>query len=83
MHVDQAAYNITFFAAVNVILLQAVVLGIVVDRFSSLRERQEATDRDIMSVCFMCDASRDRIERSGGDVPRMFHVHTTQQHNVR
>ena len=72
----------SFFAVVNVVLLGAVVLGIVVDRFSSLRSRQEETDREKMNVCFMCDVKRDRIERSSGGASRSFHRHSTQVHNV-
>ena len=79
----QVAFNVSFFAVVNVILLGAVVLGIIVDRFSSLRGRQEETDREKMNVCFMCDVKRDRIERSSGGASRSFHMHSTQKHNVR
>ena len=72
----------SFFAVVNVVLLGAVVLGIVVDRFSFLRERQKKIDQDEMNVCFMCDVKRDRIERSSGGMSRSFHNHRMHQHNV-
>ena len=72
----------SFFAVVNVVLLGAVVLGIVVDRFNFLRKRQKKIDDDEMNVCLMCDVKRDRIERSGGGTSRSFHNHLMHQHNV-
>ena len=65
----------SFFAVVNVVLLGAVVLGIVVDRFNFLRKRQKKIDDDEMNVCLMCDVS-------GGGTSRSFHNHLMHQHNV-
>ena len=78
----QVAYNVSFFAVVNVILLGAVVLGIVVDRFSYVRELQQKNDADELNVCFMCNGTRDKIERIKGGEPRAFVNHCNHIHNV-
>jgi hypothetical protein len=54
--------------------------GIIIDKFSELREQGEEKEKDSKSGCFICGQSREDIEKKlgyGG-----FEAHTKYQHNL-
>jgi inositol 1,4,5-triphosphate receptor type 1/inositol 1,4,5-triphosphate receptor type 3 len=52
---------ITFFG----LLFGNIVSGIMLDAFSSLREEADALDSDKSNKCYICDITREAIEKQG------------------
>jgi ABC-type Fe3+-siderophore transport system permease subunit len=50
-------YNLTYTILINLVL-QAIVSGLIIDTFSSMREENEAIQADIKDKCFICSLSR-------------------------
>lgn len=50
-------YNLTYTILINLVL-QAIVSGLIIDTFSSMREENEAIRADIKDKCFICSLSR-------------------------
>lgn len=51
-------YNI-----IVVLIMMQIFSGIIIDTFSSLREKQMLRDRDIQETCFICGFSRELFDR--------------------
>lgn len=52
---------ITFFG----LLFGNIVSGIILGAFAQLREKKDALDNDKGNFCFICNKSRDSIEKEG------------------
>jgi hypothetical protein len=50
-----------FFALINIIMLN-IIMGIIVDTFSALRETRQKRELIMQNKCFICDL--DKIERN-------------------
>ncbi|CAM6001410.1 unnamed protein product [Sphagnum balticum] len=63
---------ITFFG----LLFGNIVQGLMLDAFSSLREEAQNLSDDKGNKCYICDTSRESLEKSGED----FNSHTRNKH---
>ena len=59
------------------ILLIEIISGIIIDTFADLRQINKDIRDDSKSLCFICDKTRDELEKEDG-----FDYHTQQQHNL-
>lgn len=57
----------------------AVVFGIIIDTFSTLRDAAREKREDMNGVCFICGIDRETFDRNGNG----FAAHTESEHNVR
>jgi hypothetical protein len=57
-------YDFSFFVVVITILLN-VVFGIIIDSFSSLRERKEDVAKYILNWCFVCNIEKEKFTSQG------------------
>ena len=69
--------NIMFFILINTILLN-IVLAILVDTFSALRQKSEFFETDSSTICFICGIQKFNFEKSGID----FETHVEKDHDV-
>jgi inositol 1,4,5-triphosphate receptor type 1/inositol 1,4,5-triphosphate receptor type 3 len=53
-----------------------IVSGLMLDAFSSLREEADALESDKKNKCYICDISRESLEKQGFD----FDDHTRNKH---
>ena len=60
-----------------------LLTGTIVDRFHKLREQSETAAKDEANVCFMCDASKRRLDLSRAGARSAFKKHKEEDHNVR
>ena len=82
-YVRRTIFDVSFFAVVNVVLINAVVFGVVLDKFSSLREELKLITENKRNVCFMCDITRQKLERSHTVASGSFDEHREKEHYVR
>jgi hypothetical protein len=68
-------YNITYVVLINLVL-QALISGLIIDSFSSMRDENEATLRDIQDKCFVCSIMRDELEEAGVS----YQTHISEEH---
>jgi len=68
------------FNLILLILMVQIVAGIIIDTFSSLRQRQEAILEDQTNTCFICGRSRDEIEKIMKSKDA-FQIHVNSKHN--
>jgi len=68
--------DILFWILIVTIMMN-LVLGIIVDTFSQLREEQAHRDEEMTSKCFICSLPAYRFEKFGG-----FKKHIAQDHNM-
>eukprot|EP00501_MAST-03F_sp_TOSAG23-6_P000398 GSMAST32.ASY1.ANO1.410.1 assembled CDS len=73
----QFFFDMSFFVAINIVLLN-VVFGIIIDTFGSLREAKNEKYEDMSNVCFICNIDRNKFEREGIN----FTQHIKEQHNM-
>ncbi len=52
-----------FFSILMVYLIFQMVAGLIVDTFSSIRNEQEMTYKDLKNICFVCGSERVEIEK--------------------
>jgi hypothetical protein len=69
--------NISFVVLVNLVL-QALISGLIIDTFSSMRQENEDIQKDIMSTCFICSIPKDDFEKNGLN----FRKHVREEHNM-
>lgn len=69
--------DITFFILVNTVLLN-IILAILVDTFSGLRQKAESFDKDSKTICFICGIPKYMFEKSGID----FETHVSKEHDI-
>lgn len=64
---DHYSYSQFIFDNLNNILIQMISIqifsGIIIDTFSSLREKQLLKDTDIEEICFICGLPRELFDR--------------------
>jgi hypothetical protein len=68
-------YNITYVVLINLVL-QALISGLIIDSFSSMRDENEAKLRDIQDKCFICSIMRDELEEAGVS----YKTHIAEEH---
>ena len=78
MEVDRYIFDyIVYF--VLVVLVFSILTGIIIDKFSELRERANSLENDNRSICFICDQTAADLDKKigyGG-----FNNHTFFDHN--
>ena len=52
-----------FFSILMVYLIFQMIAGLIVDTFSSIRNEQELTLKDLKNICFICGSEREEIEK--------------------
>lgn len=70
-------FDMSVFIIINIIGLN-VILGIIVDTFSNLREEKRALLENLASECFICSRKRYEFESAGGG----YEEHIKSQHNM-
>lgn len=75
--VAAVGYNFTYMVIVNLIIT-AIISGIIIDTFSSLRTQSEEVNDDTKNRCFICNIDREEFDRSNID----FETHIKQYHNM-
>ncbi|KAL3848189.1 hypothetical protein ACJMK2_019063 [Sinanodonta woodiana] len=71
-----AAFNVTFFIIIQTIGLN-IILGIIIDTFSQLRDSKWEIDKDMKTNCFICSRESYDFERHGSG----FKKHVKMEHN--
>ena len=72
--------DFSFFLVVLILLLN-VVLGIIIDTFSSLRSSKLKKEKDTIGKCFTCGIEKDTFERKAGG-PDGYKHHISKEHNM-
>lgn len=67
------ACNIVVF-----VVLLNIMLAMIKDTFTGLREDHEASEKDRSSVCFVCGLDKETVERA---TKRPFNLHCSQDHS--
>ena len=67
------------YIIINVLLL-GIISGIIIDTFSELRQKNYDRNLDSISTCFICEKSREDLEKKYGTNGFEFHVNS--QHNI-
>ena len=70
-------FQFIFYLLVIVIMLQ-VIGGSVIDTFAELREKSQEDAYDMNNVCFICNGTRNEIEKQG----EVFEDHISKVHNI-
>jgi hypothetical protein len=70
-------YNLTYVILINLVL-QAIISGLIIDTFSSMRAEKIAIEADIVGKCFICSIGRDDFEQAGVS----YFTHITEEHNM-
>lgn len=67
------------FLLVGILLIE-IISGIIIDTFAELRQQNVEIDEDSRLKCFICDRTREQLEKEYG--ANGFEYHTRQQHNL-
>ena len=70
-------YQFIFFIIIIVVML-AVIGGNIIDTFAELREKSQQDLYDMKNVCFICNGTRNEIEKEG----ESFEDHIEKVHNI-
>ena len=70
-------FQFIFYLLIIVIMLQ-VIGGSIIDTFAELREKSQDDAYDMNNVCFICNGTRNEIEKQGEG----FEDHITKVHNI-
>ena len=76
-YVYRLFYDISYFLICIIIMIDLTV-GIVLGTFSKKREEETKHDNDKINHCFICDITREIIEKKREN----FNVHREQKHNI-
>ncbi|KAK3607291.1 hypothetical protein CHS0354_002916 [Potamilus streckersoni] len=71
-----AVFNVSFFIIITIIGLY-LILGIIIDTFSQLRDSKWEIDKDMQNTCFICSRKSQDFERHRGGFER----HVKMEHN--
>uniref|UniRef100_A0A7S0Z297 Inositol 1,4,5-trisphosphate receptor n=1 Tax=Hemiselmis tepida TaxID=464990 RepID=A0A7S0Z297_9CRYP len=71
-------FDITHFF-IFILILIAIITGIVIDSFSSLREENDNMAEDLRTKCFVCNLDKFPLDQNGVG----FDLHVKQEHNPR
>jgi hypothetical protein len=70
-------YDFIAFVIIN-ILMRELVFGIIIETFKDLRMEETKFELDRKNKCFICDVSKDDLEKDRGN----FHDHVHNEHNI-
>jgi len=70
-------YNLIYFVVVYIIEF-SILMGIIIDTFSELREQSSKKEEDMARLCFICGESRENLEKRSKD----FLHHINKDHNI-
>ena len=76
-YIEQLIY-IVFFFIVCIVILEAAILGIVIDTNAELNEKSEEIIEDKLNVCFICGGNRDEMEKTNIN----FENHISNDHDI-
>ena len=81
LHVEWGRFFYDYsFNFVIAILLTEILSGIIIDKFSELREGNEEKEKDALNECFICGQTREVLEKKLGYDG--FRFHTIFEHNM-
>ena len=61
-----------------IVVLLNILLAMIKDTFTGLREDHEVSEKDRSSICFICGLDKETVERA---TKRPFNLHRSQDHN--
>ena len=67
------------FLLVGILLIE-IISGIIIDTFAELRQKNDEIQEDAKTYCFVCDKTRDELEKMYG--ANGFDYHINQHHNL-
>ena len=67
------------FQVIFIYILLAIITGIVIDAFGALKEKKEAAEENLQSICFVCNIDRFTADQSGIG----FDKHVRIEHNPK
>lgn len=73
--------DITFFMFVMTVLLN-VIFGVIIDTFSSLREKKDHKRLQTINYCFICGIDKQTFDRASADGTAGFNHHIKFDHNM-
>jgi hypothetical protein len=68
-------FNFTYFIFINLILT-AIITGIILDTFATLRSKDSDIKKDTLDRCFICNIDRDDFDKLNLD----FNEHIKKEH---
>eukprot|EP00828_Plagiopyla_frontata_P048512 TRINITY_DN931_c0_g1_i2.p2 TRINITY_DN931_c0_g1~~TRINITY_DN931_c0_g1_i2.p2 ORF type:complete len:237 (-),score=42.50 TRINITY_DN931_c0_g1_i2:215-925(-) len=71
-------YDNIFFIILMIIMLN-ILLGIIIDQFSTLRENEKNYQEDKNNICFICGFDRETLEKLGN---KGYTHHIKEDHNL-
>ena len=72
--------DILFFLLVGVTLIGGVLFGIILDKYAELRENRMAVDESHQNTCFICQNSREELDKEGASGG--FQMHVDDDHHL-
>ncbi|RHY12746.1 hypothetical protein DYB36_000644 [Aphanomyces astaci] len=80
---ERLVFDLAFYIFILVLLIN-LIMGIIIDSFTSLRESSERKLEIEMNTCLVCNDSKDDIEYRGilGGFTNNFKRHTETEHNL-
>lgn len=72
-------YDLVFFIVVTVLGLNLVIV-ILIDRFSEMRQKKDKVNEDNQNRCFICSKEKDKFDRQCGG--KAFQKHLDDDHNI-
>lgn len=70
-------FQLLYVIIINLVL-QAIISGLIIDTFASMRDEAEFLRQDTLDKCFICSIPREEFEQAGID----FLVHIKEEHNM-
>ncbi|ETW03648.1 hypothetical protein H310_05045 [Aphanomyces invadans] len=80
---ERLMFDLAFYIFILVLLIN-LIMGIIIDSFTSLRESSERKLEIEMNTCLVCNDAKDDIEYRGvlGGLTNNFKRHTEEEHNL-
>jgi hypothetical protein len=75
--ISGTVFNLAYVILINLVL-QAIISGLIIDTFSTMRQEHEDIAQDIADKCFVCSITKDEFEQAGID----YNVHINDEHNM-
>ena len=79
INTDRVLFDNISFLLVGVLLIE-IISGIIIDTFAELRQKNNDIKQDSKANCFICDSTREELEKHYG--ANGFEYHTMQYHNL-
>ena len=74
-YVKSLLLDVSFFAVVNTVLVNGVVFSVILNKYTELREKLALVSADRHNTCFVCDVTRQKLERARGLASFDDHIH--------